>query len=100
PKLGPLTDNGGPTQTMVPQPGSRALDAGDNAAVAPGDTTDQRGGGFLRVSNGKVDLGAVEVQVPVVVFPAALPLGQVGAAYTQTITASGPPGPYTFTLTA
>jgi hypothetical protein len=100
PNLGSLADNGGPTQTMIPQPGSPALDAGDNAVIPSGATTDQRGEGFVRISNGKVELGAFEVQVPVVVAPAALPGGQVGAAYNQTITASGPPGPYTFTITS
>src|SRR5262249_49358002 len=39
-------------------------------------------------------------QVPVVVAPAALPAGQVGVAYSQAITASGPPGPYTFKVTS
>jgi hypothetical protein len=40
PRLGPLTDNGGPTPTMVLLPGSPAIDAG-NTALAP--ATDQRG---------------------------------------------------------
>jgi hypothetical protein len=38
--LGPLADNGGPTQTHALQTGSPAIDAGDNA-VCP--VTDQRG---------------------------------------------------------
>ncbi len=59
PQLGPLTNNGGPTLTMAPLPGSPALDAGDNA-LAP--ATDQRG--LPRIWNGKVDLGAVESQTP------------------------------------
>jgi hypothetical protein len=40
PRLGPLTNNGGPTPTMALLPGSPAIDAG-NTAAAP--TTDQRG---------------------------------------------------------
>ena len=36
PLLGALQDNGGPTRTMLPQPGSPALDAGDNAAWQAG----------------------------------------------------------------
>jgi len=60
PKLGPLQDNGGPTQTMALLPGSPAIDAGDNA-FAPG-PYDQRGPGFPRVVNGKIDIGAFEVQ--------------------------------------
>ena len=50
-----------------------------------------------------MDIGAVEVQpdpLPVVVAPTSLPDAEVGAAYSQTITASGPPGPFTFTVTA
>ena len=60
PDLGPLANNGGPTQTMVPLTGSPALGAGSVALVPAGVTTDQRG--FSRVVNGKVDIGAVEVQ--------------------------------------
>jgi hypothetical protein len=40
PLLGPLQDNGGPTQTMALLPGSPALDAGDPALLS---TPDQRG---------------------------------------------------------
>jgi hypothetical protein len=59
PVLGPLQDNGGPTQTMALLPGSPALDAGDNA-YAP--QWDQRGPGFPRIVGGIIDLGAFEVQ--------------------------------------
>jgi len=59
--LAPLTNNGGPTLTHLPVPGSPAIDAGDNALVPPGVTGDQRG--FPRIENGKVDIGAVEVGV-------------------------------------
>jgi hypothetical protein len=59
-KLGPLQDNGGPTQTMALLPGSPAIDAGDNA-FAPG-PYDQRGPGFARIVNGIIDIGAFEVQ--------------------------------------
>ena len=65
PGLGPLADNGGPTQTIALLPGSPAIDAGSNAlAVDPTTgqplTTDQRGAGFLRIVNGTVDIGAYE----------------------------------------
>ena len=43
PKLGPLTGNGGPTQTMLPQAGSPVIDAGSNALIPTGISTDQRG---------------------------------------------------------
>jgi hypothetical protein len=60
PGLGPLQDNGGPTPTLRPPPGSPLLGAGVNAALPPGLSTDQRG--LPRVVNGAVDIGAVEVQ--------------------------------------
>jgi hypothetical protein len=59
PLLGPLQDNGGPTQTMALLPGSPAIDAGDNTG-AP--LWDQRGAPFRRVVNGVIDIGAFEVQ--------------------------------------
>ena len=34
PALGPLVDNGGPTWTCALQPGSPAIDAGDNGSVS------------------------------------------------------------------
>jgi hypothetical protein len=64
PKLGPLTNNGGPTATMALLPGSPAIDAGNNALVPAGVTTDQRGAGFSRIVNGTVDIGAFELQQP------------------------------------
>ena len=58
PLLGPLADNGGPTQTRALLAGSPAIDAGDNVA-AP--AMDQRGEG----RQGQSDIGAFELQ-PVV----------------------------------
>ncbi len=61
PQLGPLQDNGGPTQTMMPLPGSPAIDRA-NAAYCP--STDQRG--VARPVDGDgdgtpaCDIGAVE----------------------------------------
>ncbi len=57
PLLGPLQDNGGPTQTTALLPASPALDAGDNAGTA---LFDQRGPGFSRILGGIIDIGAVE----------------------------------------
>jgi len=57
PRLGPLQDNGGPTFTHLPASNSPAIDGGD-----PVLGMDQRGAGFQRVANGRVDIGAVEVQ--------------------------------------
>ncbi len=68
PRLGPLADNGGPTQTHALLDGSPALNAGDNAlavdALGNPLTTDQRGAGFVRPSGVHVDIGAFEVQAP------------------------------------
>jgi predicted outer membrane repeat protein len=58
PLLGPLQDNGGPTETMALLPGSPAIDAG-----APTDSEwDQRGPGFPRQVNGSTDIGAYQTQ--------------------------------------
>jgi hypothetical protein len=59
PMLGPLANNGGPTQTMALLPGSPLIDKGSNPASL---TTDQRGPGFARVSGPGADIGAFEVQ--------------------------------------
>jgi hypothetical protein len=59
PRLGPLQDNGGPTLTHAPLPGSPLLSAGDNGSAA-GLEFDQRGPGFPRILDGVVDIGAVE----------------------------------------
>jgi hypothetical protein len=67
PMLGPLQNNGGPTFTQAPLPGSPAIDAGKNFS---GSATDQRG--FARTLNiagvpnsaggDGTDIGAVEFQ--------------------------------------
>ena len=67
PKLGPLADNGGPTFTHLPLPGSPAIDAG--AATCP--AFDQRGAARPL---GRCDAGAVEAGVaPVVVAAKIIP---------------------------
>jgi hypothetical protein len=64
PLLGPLANNGGPTLTIALLPGSPAIDAGNNAIIPPGVTTDQRGPGFARIAGGTVDIGAFETPEP------------------------------------
>ena len=61
PMLGPLQDNGGPTLTHALLPGSPAIDAGDPNFTPP-PYYDQRGPGFVRVFNGRIDVGSFEVQ--------------------------------------
>jgi hypothetical protein len=64
PMLGPLADNGGPTLTHALVPGSPAINAGNNALIPAGVSTDQRGIGFPRISGSRVDIGAVESAPP------------------------------------
>jgi uncharacterized MnhB-related membrane protein len=61
PLLGPLQNNGGPTFTHALLPGSPAIDAGDPNFTPP-PFFDQRGPGFNRVANGRIDIGSFEVQ--------------------------------------
>ena len=63
-KLGPLKDNGGPTQTFALLAGSPAINAGSNALIPDGVVTDQRGPGFARIVGGTVDIGAFELDPP------------------------------------
>lgn len=57
PGLGLLQDNGGPTWTMLPQPGSAVIDAGTCSGGVP--VMDQRG--VPRPQGASCDIGAVEV---------------------------------------
>lgn len=68
-KLGPLTNNGGSTLTHAPLPGSPAINAG-NPSFVPPPFYDQRGRGFPRISEGRIDIGALELQAGP--FPAVL----------------------------
>ncbi len=92
-RLGPLQDNGGPTLTMAPLPGSPAIDA-----VAPGNcvlSTDQRG--LPRPDeagdNGFCDIGAVEVQEGSSPTATPSPTATNSPTGTPTPTATGTPTP-------
>ena len=61
PNLGPLQDNGGPTFTHALLYASPAINAGDPSFTPP-PSYDQRGPGFDRVRNGRIDIGSFEVQ--------------------------------------
>jgi hypothetical protein len=62
-QLGVLADNGGATFTMEPAVGSPVIDAGPLTWTAfTGDGFDQRLTPYVRVYNGRSDMGAFEVQ--------------------------------------
>ena len=61
PLLGPLQDNGGPTFTHQLLNGSPAINGGDPSFTPP-PLYDQRGPGFDRVANDRLDIGSFEVQ--------------------------------------
>ena len=68
PRLAPLANNGGPTQTMLPLSDSAAFNAGGDALAVDASsqplTTDQRGTGFPRKIGSAVDIGATEGNQP------------------------------------
>ncbi len=69
PQLGPLQNNGGPTPTMAIALDSPAFNAGDNSAQSVTGPFDQRGQGFDRVERNVIDIGAFEVQLPLIHLP-------------------------------
>lgn len=101
PLLGPLADNGGPTQTMALLAGSPAIDAGDDTicAAPPVDEVDQRG--VTRPQDGDgdgvlvCDIGAYELRPDI--SPNTLPPATVGFPYSQQLTALGGTPSYTWT---
>jgi predicted outer membrane repeat protein len=115
PRLGPLQDNSGPTQTMALMPGSPALNAGDPTQLG---SPDQRG----VVRTGGINIGAYQASAsafiltapdtvdPGVPFDMTLTavdaFGQMAVGYTGSVTFSSSDGDpavvlppdYTFTL--
>jgi hypothetical protein len=97
--LGPLANNGGPTQTMALLPGSPAINAGNNALAVDANNQpllyDQRGPGYSRISGGTVDIGAYEVQLlptstSVTASPSPSVYGQ-SVTFTAAVTAGASP---------
>ena len=84
PLLTALGNYGGPTSTYAILAGSPAIDAGSNALVPGGLTTDQRGVGFSRIYNGTVDIGALEFQVQQTPEPATCATCLLGLAIVAT----------------
>jgi hypothetical protein len=77
PLLGPLANNGGPTLTHRPLPGSPVIDAGNPAIPGP-PATDQRG--FPRIFGAAIDLGSVEGRPELVEVPALSRMGLLALA--------------------
>jgi len=98
PALGPLQNNGGPTLTQLPDPGSIVIDAGD-PAYAPPPATDQRG--LPRKMGVNVDMGAVEtVNGGTIQFSAATySVNENGGMRTITVTRTGGTDPATIDYT-
>lgn len=72
-KFGPLQDNGGFTLSKLPLAGSILI---DNGHIGGGESYDQRGAGFERILNGRIDIGAVESPAPASASgPALAPTG-------------------------
>jgi len=65
PLLGVLANNGGPTETHALLVGSPAIDAGNPSIVFNPAEFDQRGAPFARVADGRIDIGAYELQTVV-----------------------------------
>jgi len=70
PLLGPLADNGGPTETHALLPGSAAIDIIPQGRGCENTTTDQRG--VSRPQGDLCDIGAYEVEVEVDTTPPTL----------------------------
>jgi uncharacterized repeat protein (TIGR01451 family)/CSLREA domain-containing protein len=93
PQLGPLQNNGGPTETMLPALSSPAVNSGD-PAFAPPPATDQRG--QPRVAGGRIDIGSVELQAGTIQFGAVnYPVSEGGGSAIITITRTGGTDPVT-----
>jgi predicted outer membrane repeat protein len=95
PYLGPLQNNGGPTETQAPAPGSPALNQMPLGTVADGVTlcpgTDQRG--VVRPQGPECDIGAVELVFPKAIISPNSATATAGSDFSFTVTTSGSPVP-------
>jgi hypothetical protein len=103
PMLGSLQNNGGPTFTHELLLGSPAINTGDPNFTPPPEF-DQRGAGFPRVYDGRIDIGSFEVQsvqptptpTPTstpIPTPTPTPTATATPTSTPTPTATGTPPP-------
>jgi hypothetical protein len=87
PQLGPLQNNGGPTLTQRPANTSPVINTGDPAFTPP-PSVDQRG--FPRVVNGRIDMGAVEINPGILTLTAsAVSVNENAGTVTITVTRTG-----------
>src|SRR5205823_9839766 len=86
PMVGPLQNNGGPTFTHELLKGSPAIDTGDPNFTPP-PYYDRRGPDFLRVRNGRIDVGSFEVQAGTTPTPTPTPTSTATPTPTPTPTA-------------
>jgi hypothetical protein len=95
PELGPLKNNGGPTETQAPGPDSPALDQIPMDTLAGGvalcPQNDQRG--VLRPQATSCDIGAVESILPLAITSASNVTATNGSAFSFTVTTTGTPWP-------
>jgi hypothetical protein len=95
PNLGPIQDNGGPSQTISLGPGSSAIDAVP-ATGAGCQATDQRG--VPRPSGAGCDIGAYEVAPPLATTDAATKVTLTGAQLSATVTPNAGPSSVVFEI--
>lgn len=95
PDLGPLQDNGGPTETQAPALGSPVLNriplatTGNGMTLCPG--TDQRG--VPRPQGSECDIGAVELVIPKAITSPNSATTTAGSHFSFPVTTSGSPMP-------
>jgi Putative Ig domain len=110
--LGPLQNNGGPTDTHALIAGSPAIDAGDPGGCRDSQgallRTDQRGfarhvdgnnDGTVRCDIGALEFGAESVPIPVSLAATTLATGEVGISFTSDLMISGGVAPYVVSIT-
>jgi hypothetical protein len=89
PDIGPLSDNGGPTQTLALMSGSPAIAHGDTGlcAASPVNDADQRGYPRRSTARGTCDVGAYDTSEPTAFAVAAPSSATAGQSFTITVTA-------------